>query len=336
MKALIQQFTPFALAHGGQQVQIEQTCRGLREAGVEVEFLRWWDGTQAGDILHFFERAPLDTIEGAHRKGMKVVMTELLTEQGSRSRLRLKSQQWVSRLLKKTLPVQLTGTFDWDAYRLADACIANTAWEAELMMELFNASAEKVHVLPNGVEEEFLQSQPVKRGQWLICVGTLTARKRMVELAEAAIAAQTPVWVVGKAYSENDPHAARFIELAKQHPQVIRFEGPIAERSRLAAAYREARGFVLLSAMETRSLSAEEAAACECPLLLSDLPWAKSVFGDRVSYCPVTRSTGETAAALRRFYDAAPDLKPPGKPVTWVEVGRQLKGIYEAVLKTSR
>ena len=41
-------------------------------------------------------------------------------------------------------------------------------------------------------------------------------------------------------------------------------------------SYREARGFVLLSAMESLSLSALEAAACECPLFLSDLPWARS------------------------------------------------------------
>ena len=84
--------------------------------------------------------------------------------------------------------------------------------------------------------------------------------------------------------------------------------------------------------METRSLSAEEAAACECPLLLSDLPWARSTFGSAASYCPLTTSVGTTARALRAFYDAAPDLPRPPKPPAWQEIGRQLKTIYEGIL----
>jgi hypothetical protein len=88
--------------------------------------------------------------------------------------------------------------------------------------------------------------------------------------------------------------------------------------------------------MESMSLSALEAAACECPLLLSDLPWARTVFGQSVCYCPVTRSAARTAAFLRQFYDAAPGLKPPPKPLTWLEVGQQLKRLYETLLSTSR
>jgi hypothetical protein len=79
-----------------------------------------------------------------------------------------------------------------------------------------------------------------------------------------------------------------------------------------------------------------EAAACECPLLLSDLPWARTVFCNSVSYCPVTTSISRTASALRQFYDTAPNLKPPAKPLTWVDVARQLQRLYEGVLKTSR
>src|ERR1019366_772376 len=51
MKVLFHHFLPFSLAHGGEQVQIEQTKTALERAGVEVEFLRWWDaakGDQTG------------------------------------------------------------------------------------------------------------------------------------------------------------------------------------------------------------------------------------------------------------------------------------------------
>ncbi len=83
--------------------------------------------------------------------------------------------------------------------------------------------------------------------------------------------------------------------------------------------------------METRSLAAEEAAACECPLLLSDLPWARSTFAADASYCPIV-SPAATAACLRKFYDQAPSLKIPARPSTWLAVAQQLKAIYERVL----
>jgi hypothetical protein len=69
-------------------------------------------------------------------------------------------------------------------------------------------------------------------------------------------------------------------------------------------------------------------------MLLSDLPWARTTFGDGATYCPIT-SVQRTAKTLRQFYDAAPRLKQPTKPPTWIEVGQQLKTIYEGLLKTS-
>ena len=58
MKVLLYHLTPFALAHGGLQIQILQSRSALEKLGVEVEFLRWMDPGQTGDILHFFGRVP--------------------------------------------------------------------------------------------------------------------------------------------------------------------------------------------------------------------------------------------------------------------------------------
>ena len=155
----------------------------------------------------------------------------------------------------------------------------------------------------------------------------------MLELAKAAVAAQTPLWVLGKPFGEHDPYALRFFEVARQHPSLVRYEGAMSDRSRLAQIYREARGFVLLSTKESLSLSALEAAACECPLLLSDLPWARTVFKDRAWYCPADANVRKTALTLKQFYTAAPDFKPPPRPLGWREVALQLKSIYEGLLK---
>jgi glycosyltransferase involved in cell wall biosynthesis len=197
------------------------------------------------------------------------------------------------------------------------------------MNHLFGAPKNRLHVVPNGFEEVFLNSPRRDRGPWLVCTATITERKRVLELAEAAVSAQTPLWVLGRAYADTDPYAQKFFALAKQFPKIIRYEGAVSDRAQMARIYREARGFVLLSTMESLSLSALEAAACECPLLLADLPWAHSTFGDAVKFCPVTKSLEQTAAVLRAFYAAAPSLPPPPKPASWGEVARQLKAIYE-------
>jgi glycosyltransferase involved in cell wall biosynthesis len=334
MKVLFDHHLPFALAHGGFEQQLFQTKAALEKAGVETDFVRWWDSGQRGDIIHFAGRPMADYINFAHGRGCKVVIAELLTGTGSRSRRELALQKMFIEIARRFLPSALIIKMAWDTYRLADACVANTDWEAHLMNYLFDAPRGRVHVVPNGVEEVFLNSQKVERGKWLVCTATITERKRVLELAEAAVRAQTPLWVVGRAYTDSDPYAQKFSALTKELPQIIRFEGPISARAQLARIYREARGFVLLSAMETRSLSSEEAAACECPLLLSDLPWARSTFGDAAKYCPVTKSPEQTATVLREFYDAAPSLNPPPRPASWSDVARQLKSLYENILKT--
>lgn len=334
MKVLINSTLPFALAHGGWQIQIEQTEAALKQNGVEVEYTRWYDESQSADLIHYFGRMPADHVRLAQQKGIKVVMAELLTATGSRTPRQLLLQKTISRTIERFAPRSFITPFHWDSYRQADAIVALTPWEGHLMNYLFAAPRERIHVIPNGVEEVFLNSTPQPRDKWLVCTATIHERKRVLELAQAAVLARTPVWIIGRAYAETEPYARQFLALAKQHPEFVRFEGAINDRRRLAEIYRTARGFVLLSNMESLSLSALEAGACECPLLLSDLPWARTTFEARASYAPVTGNANLTAKALRTFYDAAPTLPLPPKPLAWRDIGAQLKSLYEQVLKS--
>ena len=335
MRVLFDHPSPFALAHGGFQIQMEQTAVALRSIGVDIEFVRWWDQQQHGDVIHYFGRPPEVYVWLAQSKGIKVVMAELLTALGSRTASQRQAQKISMSLGQRFLPKSFTERMAWKSYELADAVIALTPWEAKLMNEMFSAPLARTHVVPNGVEEVFLRNEPCSKGPWLVCTATITDRKRVLELAEAAVLAQTPVWIVGKAYSSCDPYSLRFEQLARTQPRWIRFEGPVQDREKLARIYREARGFVLLSTMESLSLSALEAAACECPLLLTDLPWARTVFGAGASYCPIGSMT-RTAASLRQFYDQAPGLSLPPKPQSWLEVAMQFKNLYEGLFSTSR
>ena len=289
MKVLINASLPFMLAHGGHQFQILRTLEALQVNGVHAEPVRWWDAGQNADLIHYFGRMPAQHIQFAHQKGMKVIIGELLTGAGSRTRAQLRLQKMISRAVARLAPGNFASAFSWESYRLADAIIAMTPWEKHLMNYLFDAPQEKIVIVPNGVEEVFLTAPRAERGPWLVCTATIDPRKRVLELAQAAVTAQTPLWIIGRAYAESDPYARQFYALAQKHPQLICTDSPpMDDRVGLAKIYRAARGFVLLSTKETRSLAAEEAAACECPLLLSDLPWARSTFDQRATYCPLT------------------------------------------------
>ncbi len=332
MKVLFDHSDPFLLAHGGFQIQIEQTRLALLECGVEVEFLQWWNPRQEGDLIHYFGRPSPLYIERAHQKEMKMVFTGLHGSLGARGLYKRLLQKAATRCAEAFVPALLLQRLAWESYRTADACMVLTRWEARLVEDIFRAPPNKVHVIPNGIDAAFSAAPGVPRGKWLLTTASILPVKRLIETAQAAVKAQTPYWVVGKPFSQEDSYYQSWLSLCRAHPEWLRYEGPLDDRPALARAYQQARGFVLLSQYETLSVSALEAAGCGCPLLLSDLAWARGTFGDAARYCPLTTSVNRTAAALRAFYEAAPTLPAPPKPASWLDVGHQIKTVYEKVL----
>ena len=339
MKVLFDHPNPFLLAHGGFQTQIEQTKKALEASGVEVEWLRWWDNEQKGNLIHYFGRAHPSYIKQAQGKGMKVVMSELLTGLGSRKTSARTAQKMIMNLARGLLPKEFTARLCWDSYQLVDASIALTSWEKKLMVEMFLAKPEKVHVVPNGVEEIFFCKSESKseKSKYLVCTATITERKRVVELAEAAIMAQVPVWIIGEPYSKKDRYYEKFLSVVRIAGEMVRYEGGISSREKMASIYQNASGFVLLSSMESLSLSALEAAAAGGPLLLADLPWARSSFGSKATYSRLG-SKEEEARNLKYFYYGIDKAPKPHEPCRWEDVAKQLCRIYEGLLanKTSR
>jgi glycosyltransferase involved in cell wall biosynthesis len=237
------------------------------------------------------------------------------------------------RTTRAVLPGFFTSRMGWEAYQQAAALVAPTNVEKQLMVRLFGADPRKVHIVPNGVEECFFyRHEPGDREALLVCTATITERKRVLELAEAAVLAATPVRIVGKPYSEQDPYYRAFAAVARKHPDLVLYHGPINDRKELARLYQRSAGFVLLSTMESLSLSSMEAAASGCKLLLADLPWAHDTFGTKAWYCPVPATVERTAQALKNFVRNLSEAPNPPVPFTWNEIGLQFARIYESAL----
>lgn len=323
---------PFFLAHGGFQIQIEETRRALEKVGVMVDQVRWWDPQQKGDLIHYFGRPHPSYIRLASQKKIPVIFSDLLGGLGSRPAVLRWLQKRITQFARTCLPNDFTIRMGWDSYQLASRVIALTAWEKRLMEEQFSAPTGKVVVIPNGVENVFLKNAGISpREPHLITTMTITERKRSVELVEAAIMAQTKIRILGAPYHPDDPYYQRFLLAVKQAGSLVDYVGGIADRQKIAEEYRQASGFVLLSSMESQSLSALEAAACGCPLLLSDLPWAKVSFGAEASYAPVA-SAARTAPYLREFFRHVSSAPRVHKVLGWNEVAGRLAEVYREVM----
>jgi len=337
MKVLIDHQLPFLLAHGGLQIQIERTKAALEKIGVEVEYLRFWEPEQKADVLHIFGRCSKVYIELAQRKGIAVVMSDLLSATGSRSRQARLLQKSFIHFARRLLPSTFLSRMSWDSFRRADAVIALTPWEAQLMVDLFDADRTRLHVVPNGVEECFFTNAPDDdREEWLVSTVTITQRKRVVELAQAAVAGKVKVRIVGKPYSEEDPYYHQFLRICQANSDYVNFSGPIQDREELARVYSKARGFVLFSKFESLSLSALEAAAAGCPLLVTDLPWARSTFGKDAYYCSPLATAEQAGRILKTFsQNIATQPKPP-RPLHWVDVANRLLNVYTSAVARVR
>ncbi|MFO1488363.1 MAG: glycosyltransferase [Verrucomicrobiota bacterium] len=334
MKVLIDCDSPFALAHGGMQVQIEQTLRALPGLGVEAEALRWWDERQRGDVLHQFGVLSEGTINLAHRQGMKVVMTLLLSQTCNRTPFQLATRRWMIQALRR-MPKLLTAgqTSVWDSCRVADHIVVGLEAERQVVIRNYGIAPEKVSAVPLGLPEAFLKSPPARRdGDYLISVGTIAPVKRALELARLARETQVPVLFVGKPFEPGNAYWKEFSSLVDG--KCVRHQPHVSSETDLLKLYQSARGHVLMSHYENWSFVAHEAAACGLPLLVMDLPWSRERFGDQAKYFPRKWNDEANAVALKSFYEQSATA--PAPKVTlhdWTDVARKLKDLYEGLTR---
>jgi glycosyltransferase involved in cell wall biosynthesis len=332
MKVLFNCNVPYMLAHGGMQVQIEQTKAALDHIGVETGFLEWWNDGQRGDILHHFGALPVPLIKLAQDKGWKVVITILLTHVCNRSDLELLMRKICIRPLMLGLaPKRLRARLRWFAYQLCDRVIVGLEAERYVLERVYGAGKKSVAVVPLGLTETFLKAGPGDRNEHhLICHGRIAPVKNCLELAQLALEAQVPVLFVGKPLDAQSGYWEQFRRLVDN--KFVKHHAHVGTEAGMVNLLQRARGFVLMSRFENWCLAAHEAAACGLPLLLLDERWARERFGSQAAYFP---RQGKPAAveALRRFYEQSPTLPAPKVRLhSWREVAVTLRDIYAELL----
>lgn len=335
MRVLIDHALPFLLAHGGVQSQIQQTRAALCEAGVDAQFLPWWEERQPVDLIHFFGPPHTAYIALARQKRIPVVATTLQSATCNRPRWKIRLQGWMVRAI---LALPFGGTvkaqLPWRSYREVAHNIVGLAAERFVLQTVYRVPEDRVSVVPLGLPREFLESRPRDRGRGpLVCVGTITEQKNSVPLARLAKAAGVPVLFVGRPYAE-DAYWREFQSLVDGGN--VQHQPFISSRAEMIQLLDACRGALVVSEFENWSLAAHEAAARGLPLLLRRQPWAVERFSGHARFFD---TWGQSAAAgtLRQFYEECPSLPSPALDLkSWDGVAAELKAIYEGVLARKR
>jgi glycosyltransferase involved in cell wall biosynthesis len=92
---------------------------------------------------------------------------------------------------------RMTARAALEGVRSAAAVVTVSAFTKAEIVELCDVAADRVHVIPNGVEPGFTSDGPAADGDYVLAVGTLEPRKNLERVVEAARRAGVELRVVG-------------------------------------------------------------------------------------------------------------------------------------------
>lgn len=148
--------------------------------------------------------------------------------------------------------------------RRADAVVAVSEFTKRELETLVEVPAERIHVVPNGVDPVFTPDGPAAEGDYVLAVATLEPRKNLGRAVEAARRAGIELRVVGaRGWGGVD---------------VPGWVGEVSD-AELAALYRGARCVLYPSLYEGFGLPVLEALACGVPVVTSAATAMEEVAG---------------------------------------------------------
>ena len=153
--------------------------------------------------------------------------------------------------------------------RAVDRVIAVSEFSKRETVALTGIDAERVDVVPSGVEPVFTAEGPAAEGEYALAVGTVEPRKNLPRAIEAAGRAGLELRVVG------DPGWGD-VTIAGAHVRRLGF----VPDEELAALYRGARCLVFPSLYEGFGIPAAEAMACGTPVVTSEQSAMAEIVGE--------------------------------------------------------
>ena len=311
---------PRAMGGGGLEIQVERTSEALERRGHRVRELHSLDPDDAFDVLHGFHAEPLlhGWLPHWTRHRAPLVVSPVLPIGAGRERRLL----WLSARSPGPLT---TARMRREVLAQADAIVALTAFERDVLRDVFRAPPERISVVGNGVAptaavETPPQAWDLPREPFLM-VGNVSRRKRQVEVLRAV--AGRPMVLAGGLLDEE---RAGFESLVAASG--ARWLGPVADASLVRALQARAGALVLLSGAEALSLAVLESLSAGTPVIVSDLPSHRELAAAHPGWVRLVGGAEEVGPA----FDELVASPPVGAPVVpdWDDVAARLEAVYIA------
>jgi glycosyltransferase involved in cell wall biosynthesis len=285
-------YQALSILRGGPLTQIRETVNGLRAGGIDVRLFDPWNPPQfaAGDLFHLFA-ANIGTYHLAreiHALGLPMVVSPITYTRHSSGFVRLG--------LGLSRAVQKIGPGIWSDYALcADICswaariLPNTEAEADLLRKGYGVPAEKITVVPNGVDVRFATADPSLFEQtynlrnFILNVGHIGhTRKNVLTLIRVLATIDRPAVIIGRIIA--GPYGDACVREAARHKHILLIDGLENSSAMLASAYAACDTFVLPSLFETPGIAALEAALAGAKIVITPYGGTREYFGAHAVY----------------------------------------------------
>jgi len=320
---------PRSLGFGGLEVQMDQVADALGQRGHFIERFDWWNPVLEANAVHvfggFYHHAELvDRLVGA---GHRVVVTANM--------VRI-HPAWQYRLVTALggLGSRTTLGLRANMLRTAAALTVASAAERRDVVDLFSIPSNRVHVIPNGVEQRFFDATPhaahaaIDSEPFVLCVASIEPNKNQLRLIAALGPTGLPLVLVGDPKPSSDHAYLDAVQQAvESFPNVQWLRGIDRRSDLLPALYAAARVHVLPSLAEAQGLATLEAAAAGCAVVVSDLPTLRSAFSSDVTMCAPTHERSIRSAVLDAWRNPHSARNAPWL-ISWQDVAKQLEDVY--------
>ncbi len=287
-------------------VYTQALLRHLPEAGCEVSPYSWPSGAtppSVGQALpQSFGRASLMDVltPSVHRVHMpvdvfhvtdyRVVRMDCPVVATLHDALPIKHPEWCNPRLRR-----MKNWLQRKAAQKADHVIAVSQYAVEELVECFGVDESRISVVPNGVDEEWLEPAPPGevaatleahglRPGYFLFVGTLQPRKNVERLLEAwlalpaAVRSERQLVIVGNAGARSE-ELLRRIAAAREEGAGVVWLNRLTDGTQLRHVYAGAGVFVFVSLYEGFGIPVLEAFASGVPVVTSNLTSLPEVSG---------------------------------------------------------
>ncbi len=326
---------------GGLQIQVVETTRALQEAGIDAVLFDYSKHKLADfDIAHVFSAINGNhrIIEQARSVGLPIVLSTVLQPPWTRgderranviSNIASRLSGWSLKTNHQDIHIGLSG---------ANAIVALGRAERDMLIDGYGVPEDKLYVVPNGIKQTFFDANENAfrqrfgiTGPYALNIASVSPYKNQMT-ALRALKGKLQFVVIGPCTEE---YKGYLHDMQQFGGEWFQYLGMLDnDDPALASAYAGASMFVLPSQAEVQPISALEALAADCPVIITrnhslDMLTDPDVLSE-VAPNDV-KAIASYASALLGAPVAAGTLRQQVTELTWAACAKRLKEIYNSV-----